>query len=144
MRMDEDKPPVLAELPPRLPATSTSQSNLVSGIRKTKGVSYKKIIAYIVVPCVAVVALVMSALWWRDIRVAEEKRRVHLERFDINGDGKVTEDESRAVLAKEAALKLAEEESARARAAKMKKLGEGLKEIGNAILEEALNLDIHY
>lgn len=135
MRMDEDKPPVLAELPPRLPATSTSQSNLVSGIRKTKGVSYKKIIAYIVVPCVAVVALVMSALWWRDIRVAEEKRRVHLERFDINGDGKVTEDESKAVLAVEAKRAAAErrQEEADSAAAKKKKqeiqdsLGKGLR-----------------
>ena len=135
MRMDEDKPPVLAELPPKLPATSTSQSNLVSGIRKTKGVSYKKIIAYIVVPCVAVVALVMSALWWRDIRVAEEKRRVHLERFDINGDGKVTEDESKAVLAVEAKRAAAErrQEEADSAAAKKKKqeiqdsLGKGLR-----------------
>ena len=134
MRMDEDKPPVLAELPPKLPATSTSQSNLVSGIRKTKGVSYKKIVAYIVVPCVAVVALVMSALWWRDIRVAEEKRRVHLERFDINGDGKVTEDESKAVLAVEAKRAAAErrQEEADSAAAKKKKQ-EILDSLGNGL-----------
>ena len=125
MRMDEDKPPVLAELPPKLPATSTSQSNLVSGIRKTKGVSYKKIIAYIVVPCVAVVALVMSALWWRDIRVAEEKRRVHLERFDINGDGKVTEDESKAVLAVEAKRAAAERRQEEADSAAARRLQPG-------------------
>ena len=134
MRVDEDKPPVLAELPPKLPATSTSQSNLVSGIRKTKGVSYKKIVAYIVVPCVAVVALVMSALWWRDIRVAEEKRRVHLERFDINGDGKVTEDESKAVLAVEAKRAAAErrQEEADSAAAKKKKQ-EILDSLGNGL-----------
>ena len=86
-------------------------------------------------PCVAVVALVMSALWWRDIRVAEEKRRVHLERFDINGDGKVTEDESKAVLAVEAKRAAAErrQEEADSAAAKKKKqeiqdsLGKGLR-----------------
>jgi hypothetical protein len=134
MRMDEDKPPVLVELPPRLPTTSTSQSNLVSGIRKTKGVSYKKITAYIVVPCVAVVVLVNSALWWRDIRIAEEKRRAYLERFDTNGDGKVPENESKAVLAVEAKRAAAErrQEEADSAAAKKKKqeildsLGKGL------------------